>query len=67
MQAPPPNNKLKRAREMHGWSQKYVADAVGAPNYRMVSRWEHGTLPPFLSTGRNYVNSLIAMLSNWVF
>lgn len=40
-----PNWRLKEARELRGWSQKYVADAIGADRY-YLSRWEHGTASP---------------------
>jgi transcriptional regulator with XRE-family HTH domain len=28
-----PNLRLKEVRELRGWSQKYVADQIGADNY----------------------------------
>lgn len=40
-----PNPRLKEARELRGWSQKYVADEIGADRY-YLSRWEHGTASP---------------------
>src|SRR6266436_2747272 len=40
-----PNQQLKQARELRGWSQKYVADQIGADNY-YLSRWERGTASP---------------------
>ena len=40
-----PNILLKEARELRGWSQKYVADEIGADRY-YLSRWEHGTASP---------------------
>ena len=40
-----PNQLLKAERELRGWSQKYVADQIGADNY-YLSRWEHGTAAP---------------------
>jgi transcriptional regulator with XRE-family HTH domain len=40
-----PNLLLKAERELRGWSQKYVADQIGADNY-YLSRWEHGTAAP---------------------
>src|ERR1017187_3449326 len=40
-----PNLHLKDARELRGWSQKYVADQLGADRY-YLSRWEHGTASP---------------------
>src|SRR6266851_2338974 len=40
-----PNQQLKAERELRGWSQKYVADEIGADRY-YLSRWEHGTASP---------------------
>lgn len=40
-----PNLLLKAERELRGWSQKYVADQIGADHY-YLSRWEHGTAAP---------------------
>ncbi|HZU66542.1 MAG TPA: tetratricopeptide repeat protein [Ktedonobacteraceae bacterium] len=40
-----PNLRLKEARELRGWSQKYVANEIGA-DYYYLSRWEHGTASP---------------------
>jgi tetratricopeptide (TPR) repeat protein/transcriptional regulator with XRE-family HTH domain len=40
-----PNLRLKEVRELRGWSQKYVADEIGAERY-YLSRWEHGTASP---------------------
>ncbi len=40
-----PNLHLKEARELRGWSQKYVAEQIGADRY-YLSRWEHGTASP---------------------
>src|ERR1051326_6920193 len=40
-----PNQLLKDARELRGWSQKYVADQIGADHY-YLSRWERGTASP---------------------
>ena len=40
-----PNQLLKAERELRGWSQKYVADQIGADHY-YLSRWEHGTSFP---------------------
>ena len=40
-----PNLRLKEERELRGWSQKYVADEIGAERY-YLSRWEHGTASP---------------------
>src|SRR5215831_4123096 len=40
-----PNQLLKEARELRGWSQKYVAEQIGADHY-YLSRWERGTASP---------------------
>lgn len=40
-----PNQLLKAERELRGWSQKYVADQIGADHY-YLSRWEHGSAFP---------------------
>lgn len=40
-----PNPFLKMERELRGWSQKYVADCIGADHY-YLSRWERGTASP---------------------
>lgn len=40
-----PNQRLKMERELRGWSQKYVAQQIGADHY-YLSRWEHGTASP---------------------
>jgi transcriptional regulator with XRE-family HTH domain len=42
---PGPNLRLKNERELRGWSQKYVADQIGADHY-YLSRWERGTASP---------------------
>lgn len=40
-----PNQLLKTERELRGWSQKYVAEQIGADHY-YLSRWEHGSASP---------------------
>jgi tetratricopeptide (TPR) repeat protein/transcriptional regulator with XRE-family HTH domain len=40
-----PNQRLREERELRGWSQKYVADQIGADHY-YLSRWEHGITVP---------------------
>lgn len=40
-----PNQRLKAERELRGWSQKYVAEQLGADHY-YLSRWERGTASP---------------------
>jgi tetratricopeptide (TPR) repeat protein/transcriptional regulator with XRE-family HTH domain len=41
-----PNHLLRRARLERGWTQKVVADRIGAPNDMMITRWERGTAFP---------------------
>jgi transcriptional regulator with XRE-family HTH domain len=38
-------NKLKRARELRGWSQAHVAEKLGC-DARSVGRWERGAVSP---------------------
>src|SRR5258706_11245561 len=40
-----PNQRLKAQRELRGWSQKYVAEQIGADHY-YLSRWGRGTAMP---------------------
>jgi transcriptional regulator with XRE-family HTH domain len=40
-----PNLQLRRERQLRGWSQAYVAEQLGAPDYYM-SRWERGEVLP---------------------
>lgn len=44
--APQPNYLLRRARKERGWTQREVADQIGAPLALNVTRWEHGTAFP---------------------
>jgi peptidoglycan hydrolase-like protein with peptidoglycan-binding domain/DNA-binding XRE family transcriptional regulator len=37
---------LRRERELRGWSQQHVADAIGAPAASYLSRWERGAVSP---------------------
>ena len=41
-----PNLLLRDAREERGWTQKDVADRIGAPHPLNISRWESGTAFP---------------------
>jgi len=41
-----PNQLLRRARLERGWTQKVVAERIGAPNDMMITRWERGTAFP---------------------
>ncbi len=40
-----PNEKLKYYRELRGWSQPKLAEALGT-NFETISRWENGTSRP---------------------
>jgi transcriptional regulator with XRE-family HTH domain len=44
-----PNALLRQARELRGWSQKFVSEQIDAPAICYISRWERGhTIPsPF--------------------
>src|SRR5438270_3209182 len=41
-----PNQLLRRARLERGWTQRAVAEFIGAPNDTMVTRWERGMAFP---------------------
>ena len=41
-----PNHLLRLARKERNWTQKEVADRIGAPHSFNLSRWEHGTVFP---------------------
>jgi transcriptional regulator with XRE-family HTH domain len=41
-----PNHLLREARQERGWTQKDVADRIGAPLDLNVTRWERGTARP---------------------
>src|SRR5512135_1039429 len=41
-----PNHLLRAARKERNWTQKEVADHIGAPQSFNVSRWEQGTAFP---------------------
>jgi transcriptional regulator with XRE-family HTH domain len=41
-----PNERLRRARLLRGWSQQRVADHINAPNRQLVYRWETGKRSP---------------------
>jgi tetratricopeptide (TPR) repeat protein/transcriptional regulator with XRE-family HTH domain len=49
-----PNQLLRQARLERGWTQKDVADRIGAPLNLNVNRWERGTSKP----GAYYVQKL---------
>jgi transcriptional regulator with XRE-family HTH domain len=41
-----PNELLRRARLLRGWSQQRVADHINAPSRQLVYRWEAGKRSP---------------------
>lgn len=41
-----PNNRLKKARKQHGWTQKEVAERIELPDPRTLGRWERGSHIP---------------------
>src|SRR5215469_7341627 len=41
-----PNHLLRQARLERGWTQKEVADKIGAPLDTMITRWEAGINRP---------------------
>jgi transcriptional regulator with XRE-family HTH domain len=40
------NQRLREARKLRGWSQDYVAKAIGATDEKLVGRWERGEHVP---------------------
>jgi transcriptional regulator with XRE-family HTH domain len=42
---PIPNTRLKRERQLRGWSQAHVAEQLGVADY-YISRWERGEVVP---------------------
>ena len=40
-----PNTRLRRERQLRGWSQVYMAEQIGTPDY-YISRWERGEVLP---------------------
>src|SRR5579875_3667232 len=40
-----PNKKLQHERELRGWSQQNVAEAIGT-DFKRISAWENGTNQP---------------------
>jgi transcriptional regulator with XRE-family HTH domain len=41
-----PNTLLRQARELRGWSQKFVCEQIDAPALCYISRWERGYTTP---------------------
>jgi len=39
------NTQLRRERQLRGWSQVYMAEQLGTPDY-YISRWERGEVLP---------------------
>jgi len=52
-----PNHLLRTARKERGWTQKNVADQIGAPLALNVTRWESGTSFP----SAHYVEKLCVL------
>src|SRR5436305_4727589 len=52
-----PNERLRRARSLKGWSQADLAEQIGT-SFEMVSRWERGVTIP----GFHYRKHLCAVL-----
>ena len=48
-----PNERLRHARSLKGWSQAKLAEEVGT-SLEMVSRWERGVTIPHSISVRNY-------------
>ncbi len=43
-----PNELLRYEREQRNWTQEYVAERIGAPDPKMVGKWERGNTTPQL-------------------
>lgn len=41
-----PNELLSHEREQHHWTQEDVAEQIGAPDAKMVGKWERGIILP---------------------
>lgn len=41
-----PNELLSYERERRHWTQEYVAEQIGAPDAKMVGKWERGIIVP---------------------
>jgi tetratricopeptide (TPR) repeat protein/DNA-binding XRE family transcriptional regulator len=41
-----PNDRLRAAREQHGWTQQELADRIGVSQSFTISRWESGAALP---------------------
>src|SRR5258708_4618588 len=41
-----PNHRLRAARKERGWTQREVADGIGAPSPLNITRWELGMAFP---------------------
>ncbi|MGO8947720.1 MAG: FxSxx-COOH system tetratricopeptide repeat protein [Ktedonobacterales bacterium] len=41
-----PNDRLRAAREQHGWTQQELADRIGISQAFTISRWESGVVLP---------------------
>jgi tetratricopeptide (TPR) repeat protein len=47
-----PNELLKYEREQRNWTQEDVAEQIGAPDPKMVGKWERGVTMPHLHYGK---------------
>src|SRR5215472_6374780 len=43
-----PNELLRYERQQRNWTQEYVAERIGAPDPKMVGKWERGITTPQL-------------------
>ena len=41
-----PNELLRYERQQRNWTQEYVAERIGAPDPKMVGKWERGNTTP---------------------
>jgi transcriptional regulator with XRE-family HTH domain len=53
-----PNRLLRAACKERNWTQKEVADRIGAPQSFNISRWEQGTAFP----STHYIQQLYLLL-----
>ena len=58
-----PNDRLRWARNLKGWSQAELAEQVGT-SFEMVSRWERGVTVPSPYYRSAYVPSWVRPLKN---
>ena len=58
-----PNELLRHARSLKGWSQAELAEQVGT-SFEIVSRWERGITIPSLITVSACARSWVRVLRN---